>query len=197
MGAREWTPRQREIVERTVELVRRGGLGNVTMKKIAELVGVSDAALYRHFPTKEALLLAVMGRVSGMLLGPVEAISAEGSTPAAERLARILRHHVEVLLATDSLPVLVLAEASASGDEALLGRIRTLMGRYLGVLESVCAELEGPADSPPPEALAMLCLGVSAAFALRHRAMPEADAERRMIEQLIPFLVGRLAGGGR
>jgi len=197
MGEGEWTPRQQEIVERTVDLVRQGGLGNVTMKKIAELVGVSDAALYRHFATKEALLLAVMGRVSGMLLGPVEAIAAKRSTPAAERLERILRHHVEVLLATDSLPVLVLAEASASGDEALLGRIRTLMGRYLGVLESVCAELERASDSPAPETLAMLCLGVPAAFALRHRVLPEADAERRMVEQLIPFVVGRVAGSGR
>ena len=197
MGEGEWTQRQREIVERTVELVRRGGLGNVTMKKIAELVGVSDAALYRHFPTKEALLLAVLGRVSEMLLVPVEAIAAETSAPAGERLERILRHHVEVLLATDSLPVLVLAEASASGNQALIGRIRTLMGRYLDLLGAVCAELEGPADSPPPEALAMLCLGLPAAFALRHRAMPDASVERSMVDRLIPFLVGRLTGDGR
>lgn len=197
MGDGEWTPRQQEIVERTVDLVRQGGLGNVTMKKIAELVGVSDAALYRHFPTKEALLLAVLGRVSGMLLGPVEAIAAERSTPAAERLERILHHHVAVLLATDSLPVLVLAEASASGDQALLGRIRALMGRYLELLESVCADLHRPADSPPPEVLAMLGMGVPAAFALRHRVLPDERAERRLADQMIPFLVSCLVGGRR
>jgi AcrR family transcriptional regulator len=197
MGEGVWTPRQREIVERTVDLVRQGGLSNVTMKKIAELVGVSDAALYRHFPTKEALLLAVLGRISEMLLGPVEAIASDRSAPAAERLERILHHHVEVLLATDSLPVLVLAEASASGDEALLGRIRALMGRYLGVLESVCTELDGSADSPPPEVLAMLAMGVPAAFALRHRVLPDEDGERRLVDRMIPLLVGCLAGRRR
>lgn len=197
MDSSGWTPRQQEIVDHTVDLVRRGGLGNVTMKKIAELVGVSDAALYRHFPTKEALLLAVMTRVSAMLLEPAEAIAADRSRPAADRLLDILHHHVEVVLATDSLPVLLLAEASASGDEALLQRIRATLGGYLCLLESVCAELEGAPGVPPPEVLAMLCLGAPAAIALRHRALRDPNAGRRLAEQLLPFLVDSLAGGGR
>ncbi|MBC7292919.1 MAG: helix-turn-helix transcriptional regulator, partial [Thermoleophilia bacterium] len=42
--------RKAQIVQVTLQLVAQYGLHGVSMSRIAEAVGVSNAALYRHFP---------------------------------------------------------------------------------------------------------------------------------------------------
>jgi AcrR family transcriptional regulator len=48
------------IREAAVRLIARHGFEAVSMRRLAEEVGVQAAALYRYFPTKEALLHALM-----------------------------------------------------------------------------------------------------------------------------------------
>ena len=192
-----WSTRQEEIITRTMELIQRGGLSHVTMKRIGELVGVSDAALYRHFPTKQALLEGVMDRVGALVVEPVRALARDPELTPEERLERALMHHVEVILDTDGLPILLLVEASASGEEAILERLGGVVRRYLDLLEQLCAALPRSADRPSAADLALLCMGIPAAVAIRHRLMPDPAAERRLVSRLVPFLVGRLGGESR
>jgi len=48
------------IVEEARDLYLKEGLAGLSMRKVAERVGVSATALYRHFEDKQALLLAVV-----------------------------------------------------------------------------------------------------------------------------------------
>jgi AcrR family transcriptional regulator len=48
------------ILEEARDLYLKGGLSGLSMRKIADRVGVSATALYRHFEDKEALLMAVV-----------------------------------------------------------------------------------------------------------------------------------------
>lgn len=50
---------RRALVEAALDLVRRRGPEGFTLREAARSVGVSQAAPYRHFVTKEALLAAV------------------------------------------------------------------------------------------------------------------------------------------
>jgi AcrR family transcriptional regulator len=56
-----------DIVDGALSLVERGGLDNLTMRGLAQELGVSTAVAYYHVPNKEALLHlvadAVLGRV--------------------------------------------------------------------------------------------------------------------------------------
>lgn len=47
------------ILESALQLLRRSGASGVKMRQIAEHVGVTAAALYRHFPNREAILSAI------------------------------------------------------------------------------------------------------------------------------------------
>lgn len=185
------TPRQQEIIDRTLELVREGGLGGLTTRKIAERVGFTEGALFRHYPTKQALLLGLMDRLEEMLVGPIAAIAGDSTTPAGERLERMIRHHTRVVRDHDSLPIILLAEASASGDPVLVDRMRGIFGRYLSLLEAVAQEGQERGeivDTIEPDCIAMLLLGAPAGLAIRHRLIPDAGAEDRFEASLIPFL---------
>jgi AcrR family transcriptional regulator len=57
-GARDL---RRALLAEASELARAGGPDSVTLREVARRVGVSPAAIYRHFPDREALLGEVAG----------------------------------------------------------------------------------------------------------------------------------------
>lgn len=185
------TPRQEEIISCTLELVREMGIGGLTTRKIAEKVGFTEAALFRHYPTKQALLLALMDRLEGLLVEPIARIAADDTGSVVERLERMVRHHTTVVRQFNSLPILLLAEASASGDKALVDRMRAIFERYLSILEEVASAGQARGEiiaAIQPDCIAMLLLGAPAGLAIRHRLLPDVTAEDRFEEILIPFL---------
>lgn len=188
------TPRQEEILDRAFELVRETGLANLTMKKVAERVGFTEPAVYRHFPTKQALVLGLLGRLSGWLLVPIRAIASDRTLPPVERLTRILSHHLGLIIDTDGLPFLILAEASAAGDEVVIGRMREIIGELRLILIGLVEEMPPPPGSPPPPILVMALFGIVASTAVQRRMMPEASFPKEILLAQVPVLVRRITG---
>lgn len=183
------TPRQEELVDIALELSREVGLGGLTVRRLAERAGFTEAALYRHFPSKSALLQALMGRIESRYLPEIRGIAEDETRPPAERLADAVRFHARTVLAIEGLPILLLAEAAATRDEALQERIRSGAGGYLRILEGLLERL--PLRVEPREA-SLLLLGLSAAAAIRHRLFPDPDFEARAVETLPAVLVDLL-----
>ena len=57
-GRRPGVERRAQIVDETLRLVAEHGLAGASMSRIAEAVGISNAALYRHFDSREDILIA-------------------------------------------------------------------------------------------------------------------------------------------
>lgn len=188
------TSRQEEILDRTLELVREAGLAGITMKKIAERVGFTEPAVYRHFPTKQALLVGLAGRVGDMLLGPIRQIAARADLTTVEKLVRTVSHHVELVLDTDGFPILLFAEASASGDDALIARIGEVARELRGAILKLVGELPAAPGGPPQAALALPLLGIGASLAIQRRLVPEARLEKEQVMAMVPLMVRRIVG---
>lgn len=188
------TPRQDEILDRTLELVGESGLANLTMKKVAERVGFTEPAVYRHFPTKQALVLGILGRLAEMLLPPIRDVAADTEAPAVDRIERILTHHLDLILRTDGLPFLILAEASAAGDDVVIARMRETLGEVRTILLEILKEMPPPPGGPPPEVLVMALFGFAITTAVQRRLMPEASIPREQALAMIPVLVRRITG---
>lgn len=81
------------IVEATLDLLREVGYGALTMSAVIERAGVSSATLYRRWPTKAALVVAALQRVSagpppadtGSLWGDLEAFAKHLARGLARR----------------------------------------------------------------------------------------------------------------
>ena len=91
------TPRQAEILDRAAELVAEAGLANLTMKRVAERVGFTEPAIYRHYPGKSALLVAMIEPLGGRLIVTMEGIAGDRRLAPQERLLAMVRHHVALL----------------------------------------------------------------------------------------------------
>ncbi|MFO7810290.1 MAG: TetR/AcrR family transcriptional regulator [Candidatus Delongbacteria bacterium] len=55
----ELTERQKQILQKAINIIANDGIQNLTIKNLAKAVGVTEAALYRHYENKHAIMLAI------------------------------------------------------------------------------------------------------------------------------------------
>lgn len=58
----KWTERQEEIMDQAVALIAEHGIQGMTVRNLARRIGITEPALYRHFPSKTDILLGILDR---------------------------------------------------------------------------------------------------------------------------------------
>jgi AcrR family transcriptional regulator len=101
---------RRELLRQGLQLIVKEGMPSFSMRRLAQALGVSHAAAYRHFPNKEALLAAIFFEAMERFRFAL-ASSVEGVDDPEEALMRLgiayVRFFVtnpEVLSLFNSLP---------------------------------------------------------------------------------------------
>ena len=80
-------PLSQRIMDAAEHVLRRHGAAKTNVVDVARMLGMSHANIYRHFPSKKALLDAVAARWLETVSGPLETIAADETRSASERLA--------------------------------------------------------------------------------------------------------------
>ncbi|PKL51157.1 MAG: hypothetical protein CVV42_00940 [Candidatus Riflebacteria bacterium HGW-Riflebacteria-2] len=127
--------RRSEILEIARDLIFNEGFSNFTIREVAGRVGISEAAIYRHYTSKEELLLALLEA----LFAPWrEAISrlVKDELPFGKKLEELCQLHLHHLIDERLNPVLFLSEAVNPQNARLLASMRYNLG-FLG--DSVAA----------------------------------------------------------
>lgn len=123
------------LVEATARILVKEGFEKTSTNRIAEIAGVSVGSLYQYFPSKEALVAAVIDRHNQEIMGIVRATLVEVADMPIERAVRRL-----VTVAIDAHRInpklhRVLAEqiprASKLDVEAFSREVHTLVRGYL------------------------------------------------------------------
>ncbi|MCW2613925.1 MAG: TetR family transcriptional regulator [Frankiales bacterium] len=91
-GGRERSSRQQELVSVAARLFSERGFHAVAINDISGQLGLSGPAFYRHFPSKEALLVAVLDECITTHLEDVRDIVTSVSDPADTLLAIVANH---------------------------------------------------------------------------------------------------------
>ena len=85
--------RRRELITAAARLFAARGYYAVTVDDLGEALGISGPALYRHFPSKQALLVAVFDQVIELQREDLKEALSEASDPAGA-LEAMVRLHV-------------------------------------------------------------------------------------------------------
>lgn len=86
--------RRAQIVAAARSLFAAEGTDKVSMRRIAERVGITQAAIYQHFENKEAILFVIIEGFFSDLLAALEAAIAMDPEPL-RRLRRAMRAYIE------------------------------------------------------------------------------------------------------
>jgi AcrR family transcriptional regulator len=131
--------RRRQIVNAARKVLIKYGSEHVTIKRIANVVGISETAVYRHFKSKRDILFLLAEYIEQSLTEDIRRVATEGHT-ALEVLDSVLRSHLSAVERRRGISFQVIAEIISLGDKKLNGRIFQAIERYTGCLKDLLAE---------------------------------------------------------
>lgn len=119
--------RRAETVAAVIELAASHDPGAMTTGQIAAAMGVSQGALFRHFPDKMAIWTAVLEWTSGELNHRFDDL---GEGPPLARLEAMLAAHVEFVIERPGVPRILFGELQRAGGTPTKVIARQLMAGY-------------------------------------------------------------------
>jgi len=144
--------RQREIVAAVLALARERGPEAITAQAIADRIGVTQGAIFRHFPDKAAIWMAVFAWVRESLATVLATAITKPSLPLAKIEAAFFAH-VAFIAANPGVPRILFHELQYPGDSPVRAEVRTMISGYRERLASLFAAArsagELPADFDP------------------------------------------------
>ncbi|MEU0936392.1 TetR family transcriptional regulator [Embleya sp. NPDC005971] len=169
LRTRRRTETRRTIQEHAVRLFTERGYDATTVAEVAETAGMSPMTVYRHFPTKEDLVLV---DEYGALVA--ERILAQPATqPLVRRIGNALVDSATALTGREH------GEGPSVGEEFLLARLRlmistqALRARHLDnhyVLQQAIVDALGD-DTTDPDTVFRAQVAASACLAAMHTAL--------------------------
>jgi AcrR family transcriptional regulator len=92
-GRKPTETRKKEIVGTAQKFMIERGVHAITLKNIARLNGISEAAVYRHFKSKRAILAAIIDDVEQKLMEAFDQALSSNDDPV-KKLKDIMRIHL-------------------------------------------------------------------------------------------------------
>lgn len=121
--------RRAVIVGVVVELAAEQNPNDITTAAIAKRMGLTQGALFRHFPTKDAILQAVMTWVAERLLSWVDKAAQAAESPIAA-LEAIFMTHIDFVAEHPGVPRMMFGELQRAGETAPKRIVQALIRRY-------------------------------------------------------------------
>lgn len=130
--------RQSATIEAVIQLCAEQDPATLTTARIANKMGLSQGALFKHFPNKSRLWESVAGWVSAQLTQQVFS-AADQHQLADQALEAMFLAHVGFIARHPGIPRLMLGELQKPGNGPAKAIIRQTLARYrkkvIGLLE--------------------------------------------------------------
>ena len=125
--------RQFELIEAAGKILSEAGVSGLTIKNLAKQMGFAESAVYRHFDSKEAIIVAMLNYLAENIEERLNQVVAINKNPS-ETLEAIFQNHLSFFSKNPHFVVAVfsdgLMEASQSINAAIL-RIMQVNVNYL------------------------------------------------------------------
>ena len=183
--------RQTQIIETVIALAAKHSPAQITMQEIADVIGVTQGALFRHFPNKESIWLATIEWIENELLGTLEAVAKKAVSPV-DGLRQVFFSHVVFVIARPGVPRLIFNELQQPADSAIKATVRQLLQRYRQLVSSLLvAAVEGhEIDSEVDvSAAATLFLGSIQGLVMQSMLADNVRAMPKTAERIFPLFL--------
>lgn len=160
--AKDRIPRRQQILEALASELETHSWQRITTARLAQVVGVSEAALYRHFPSKAKMFEALIEFAEESIFGRYGVILSQESDGMA-RCEKMLTLLIAFSERNPGITRVLLGNALVGENQRLQERVRQFFNRLETQLKQVLREEEqrrSMAFTPPVSVVANLLLAV-------------------------------------
>lgn len=160
--------RKAEITEATLRLADKLGPDRLTAAAIARHVGLTQPAIFRHFPTKQALWAAVGSAISEKMTAMWAKVSREDEPMV--RLRGLVAGQLRLIQSMPAIPAVLFSRELHVENEALRATVLGLMNRLHRAIAKLIAEARRAGalrNDLDPDDAAFLVIGLIQGLAVR------------------------------
>ena len=123
----KFTDRQIEIMEAATARIDKYGIQNLTIKTLASDIGLSEPALYRHFKSKNDILLGLLNYFITGMKNRISNIPVNPDATAGDELKAIFHSQLQTFTNKPAFVSVIFAESIFHYDEGLTKKVSEIM----------------------------------------------------------------------
>ncbi len=124
------TVRQKEIVLNIIRIISTQGIQELTIKNIAAAINVTEAAIYRHFKSKNDMLMEVLNYFEELASGMSEKAEQEDTTPLG-KIEIFLLQRYELFQSNPDLAKVMFSEVLFENDTDLSNKMHEIIQTHM------------------------------------------------------------------
>jgi len=182
------------LVEATARILVKEGFEKASTNRIAEIAGVSVGSLYQYFPSKEALVAAVIDRHNEEIMGIVRSALIEvADMPIDKAVRKLVTIAIEAHRIDPKLHRVLAEQIPRTGQlkdvEAFNREVHALVRTYLESRRNEMRKID-------PALATFICVSAIEAVAhntvLKHAEMLTEKTVRTLVDETTRMVVGYL-----
>lgn len=123
----KFSDRQIEIMEAATHRISAYGIQNLTIKTLAEDIGLSEPALYRHFKSKNEILWSLLEYFKSEMENRIQSIPFNPSETEGNKLRAIFNSQLQTFVNKPAIVSVIFAESIFHFDEKLSHKVSEIM----------------------------------------------------------------------
>lgn len=132
----QFTDRQIEIMEAATNRISKYGIQNLTIKTLAEDIGLSEPALYRHFKSKNEILLSLLEYFKMELKNRMQSITQKPNATAGDELKAIFHSQLQSFTNKPAIVSVIFAESIFHFDDGLSNKVSEIMNMMQNIVKA-------------------------------------------------------------
>ena len=128
--------RQKQIIEIAINIISRKGIQDLTMKNLSNEIGISEPAIYRHFESKQKILIAVLDsfKHENKLLN--ENLNYEGET-SFQHIKRSIEMIIKKFKKNPAISAVIFSEEIFQNQSELAEMVKILMNSTIDFIKNL------------------------------------------------------------
>jgi TetR/AcrR family transcriptional regulator len=140
--------RRAETVQVVLDLAAAENPAEITTGAIAERMHITQGALFRHFPTKDAIWQTVMEWVAERILARVDDAIQSSHSPLLA-LEAVFHAHIDFVAKHPGVPRILFGELQRAEDSPAKRAVRTLLRQYNERLQTLIEQGQSQGEMAP------------------------------------------------
>jgi AcrR family transcriptional regulator len=130
------TERQAEIIEKSIDLIAEKGIQGLTIKNLSKRIGISEPAIYRHFESKNEIILALLNTFNDMSIMFSSMMQTFEGT-ALEKIRFMFTKMIEIFIENPSMVAVIFSEELFKNEDILNDRVKIIQNRNQETIENI------------------------------------------------------------
>jgi AcrR family transcriptional regulator len=120
------TQRQSDILQESINLIADKGIQGLTIKNLANAIGVTEPAIYRHFENKQKILIDILALLKNNKEDFVKNIQGKDANPI-EQLATLFQMRFKYFAKNHAIASIIFSEELFRNDPILSEKVFEIM----------------------------------------------------------------------